>query len=193
MKNRLSAIFIIVIVIMGLSAGLYFINEQKPVKIDVVEINNIQKYVEEQWDNKEFVLPNTRLKFKVIDFNGSIKYSNFTSDNFSYNTQIVNSIKNGDTVVDVNKDSKLVGKLIIINDLKAFDLMKKHLTIIIITVFILLASICIAYIFYLNIYIYKPFKKLGHFAGRIAEGNLDIPLEMDKHNILELLPKVSIL
>jgi len=39
----------------------------------------------------------------------------------------------------------------------------------------------------LYIYLYKriikPFQRLQYFAGRVAAGNLDIPLEMDRHNL----------
>ena len=37
--------------------------------------------------------------------------------------------------------------------------------------------------YYLENIVIKPFKKLKGFAGRIAAGNLDFPLEMDRHNL----------
>lgn len=36
---------------------------------------------------------------------------------------------------------------------------------------------------YIEHYFFTPFRKLQKFAHRIAAGNLDIPLEMDKHNL----------
>lgn len=183
MKNKVYVISIILILIMGLFFSLHLVNKQNPIKPDIVEINNIEKYVEAQWGNTKFVMPNTKLKFKVIDLCGNIKYNNFISDNLSYDAQIFNSIKNGDIIIDVKKNNQIVGKLIIINNFKAFDLMKKNLRIIVSIVYVFLACLCIIYLIYLNVYIKKPFKRLSNFAGRIAEGNLDIPLEMDKHNV----------
>lgn len=43
--------------------------------------------------------------------------------------------------------------------------------------------ICAGYMIYLNSAVIKPFQKLNHFAQRVAGGNLDIPLEMDRQNI----------
>lgn len=39
------------------------------------------------------------------------------------------------------------------------------------------------YVFYLNARVAKPFRKLNNFALRVAGGNLDIPLEMDRGNM----------
>ena len=36
---------------------------------------------------------------------------------------------------------------------------------------------------YVERYFFMPFRKLQNFAHRIAAGNLDMPLEMDKHNL----------
>ena len=43
--------------------------------------------------------------------------------------------------------------------------------------------ICAGYYVYLNSSIIKPFQELKGFAERIAGGNLDTPMEMDRHNI----------
>lgn len=172
----------ILILSIGLILSLFYINKQKLNNIDIVEINNIAKSVEEQWGNDQLILPETKLKFKVIDLSGNIKYSNFHNTYNDYDTEIINSIKNQDTVVDVIKNSQLVGKVIIINDIKALEVMKRRLTITVIIIFVLLLGSCLVYLFYLKEHLYKPFKKLEIFAGKIAEGNLDVPLEMDRQN-----------
>ena len=43
--------------------------------------------------------------------------------------------------------------------------------------------LCIGYYIYLNHAMVKPFHKMKGFAERIAGGNLDIPLAMDRQNL----------
>lgn len=183
MKSKLNVILIFIILTTGLIFSLVYINKQQLNNIDVVEVNNIAKTVEEQWDNNQLILPETKLKFKVIDLKGNIKYSNFNASYNNYDTQIINSIKDQDTIVDITNNNQLVGKVIILNDINSLEKMKRHLTLAVIIIFTLLLSLCIVYLIYLKVYIYKPFKKLEKFAGKIAEGNLDIPLKMDKGNV----------
>ena len=43
--------------------------------------------------------------------------------------------------------------------------------------------ICIGYTVYLYLSVIRPFRKLKGFAERVAGGNLDMPLAMDRHNL----------
>ncbi|MDE5593035.1 MAG: HAMP domain-containing histidine kinase, partial [Clostridiales bacterium] len=43
--------------------------------------------------------------------------------------------------------------------------------------------VCVGYVLYLRVRVIKPFHKLKGFAERVACGNLDIPLEMDRGNL----------
>ena len=47
----------------------------------------------------------------------------------------------------------------------------------------ILAAIGVLLFLYCEKHLLRPFRKLETFAGRIATGNLDIPLEMDEHNL----------
>lgn len=188
MKNKLIVTFMILILGIGLVFSLYYVNNQELAKADIVEINNVEKTAEDQWDAGKLTLPEEKFKFKIIDLRGNVKYSNINekSDNEinnDYDAQIENSIKNKDTIADITVNNQIAGKLIVLNDVNSIELLKKHLNIIIIIVFSLLAIIIVLYFIYLNTYLYKPFKKLKSFAGKIAEGDLDAPLEMDKANV----------
>jgi len=55
-------------------------------------------------------------------------------------------------------------------------------TFIYISILILSLSNILLYLYYKK-NLLRPFRKLENFASRIATGNLDIPLEMDKHNL----------
>ena len=48
---------------------------------------------------------------------------------------------------------------------------------------IFFALLCIAYTVYIDRTIFRPFRKLQGFARHVAEGKLDMPLDMDKGNM----------
>ncbi len=81
-------------------------------------------------------------------------------------------------------DGVTVGKMIIRNRYSESTEIQRNLCISVIAV--LLAVQCAVgavYVFYLNARVAKPFRKLNNFALRVAGGNLDIPLEMDRGNM----------
>lgn len=94
------------------------------------------------------------------------------------------AISHKDTILDIKIGELIVGKLIIYNN-DALILQSEKQTVIfaVITAILLQCGICAGYFFYIQCKIIKPFRKLKRFAERIAKGNLDIPLEMDRHNL----------
>ena len=55
--------------------------------------------------------------------------------------------------------------------------------VVIIAALFLQCGICAGYFFYIHHVVIRPFWKLKKFAERVADGNLDIPLEMDRKNL----------
>ena len=87
-------------------------------------------------------------------------------------------------MIDVYRDGKAVGKIIVYNDGANTLQTQKRTAIIVLAVLIAVQSaVCIGYTLYLRATVVKPFRKLKGFAERVAGGNLDIPLEMDRGNI----------
>lgn len=100
------------------------------------------------------------------------------------NEKLNDAIRNRDTIVDVLVNNEIVGKVIFYNDIaRSWEQYKTKLVNGIICIFVILLSICVGYVFYLNQNLLRPFNKLKDFAQRIAVGNLDVPLNMDKNNI----------
>ena len=163
--------------------SLYFINNEKLKSIHVEDINHIAKSAEEQWNNKTMELPKVNLRYKVIDLKGNIKFSNYKAHYVDYDEDIINSLKAGDVIADIIINNTITGKLIIKNDINYLSNMKRNLSILVIVVFSSIILLIIIFSIYFNKVLYKPFKKLEKFASRVSEGNLDIPLEMDKENV----------
>lgn len=147
---------------------------------DAVIVNEIVHSVMEDWDNIENYKDSTGAGYVVLGKNGKVLYKTKNGLNESINQAVIHR----DTILDINFKGKTAGKVIIYND--STDIIKswKHkIFIIVLSAVFLQFVICMAYIIYLNHNIIKPFYKMKGFAERIAGGNLDIPLEMDKQNL----------
>lgn len=120
------------------------------------------------------------LNYVVIDNDGNLLYKTQSGLSESLNAAITHR----DTVLDIAIDNEVVGKVIIYNDGAQTLQSQKQTAIIVLSVAIALsAAVCIGYALYLNFAIIRPFRKLKGFAERVAGGNLDIPLEMDRRNL----------
>ena len=92
-----------------------------------------------------------------------------------------------DTAGEVNiavETGSAAGKIIIYNHSAQILQSQKQTAVLIFSAAIFIqCCICICYSIYLNHTIIKPFYKLKNFAQRVAGGNLDIPLTMDRQNL----------
>ena len=112
---------------------------------------------------------------------------------FEINTNIETAAgTDGKTITTVETDDETntavetgaAGKIIIYNHSAQILQSQKQTAVIIFSAAIFIqCCICICYNIYLNHTIIKPFCKLKNFAQRVAGGNLDIPLAMDRQNL----------
>lgn len=172
----IAAIFIIGVVFMSFSFNINLDSDA-----DVVTLNQVVKTIEKNWgyiDKGDY--SDTKQEFVVIDTNEKVLYSTMDGIPDTVNA----AIKKRETIADVIVNDVLVGKVIFHNNYTQVlhHMIKNIFTVVVIT-FSLIALLCIFYILFLNYNVFKPFKKLKGFAQNIANGNLDIPLEMDKNNM----------
>ena len=122
----------------------------------------------------------TALDYVVLDENGNLLYKTKSGLSESVNEAITHR----DTILNITTDSGIVGKVIIYNDGAQTLQSQKQTAIIVLSVAIAVqGGIFIGYAVYMHFTMIRPFRKLKGFAERIAGGNLDIPLEMDKQNL----------
>jgi signal transduction histidine kinase len=144
-------------------------------KNDTIKINELVNEIRINFGN-ESKYPKG-INYTIIDNNDNFIYSN-NNQSKSLN----DAYKNQDTIVDTIIDGNTY-KILIKNNIDEY-IKSRNITIIVfvsIVSFIQLMTIVIYYL-YLNKKIIKPFKQMENFASRVAEGNLDIPLTMDKNN-----------
>ncbi len=180
MKNRIFFGAIIALFLVELAVLLLFAFPKEEKLYDTVAVNETVQTVQRNWDSLENHSDPTSLEYVVLDQHGTVLYRTGAGLSESINA----AISHKDTILDIEVDGAVVGKLIIYNNsASVFQAEKQAVILAIILTMVLQCCICVGYFFYLRCAVIKPFEKMKCFAERIAGGNLDIPLEMDRQNL----------
>ena len=156
----------------------FMVTKIKDLKTDPVKVNECMYSISENYgDTSKY---NTQLDYVVIDNDGKLLYK--TRDGLS--ETINEAIKSRGLILDLEVDGENVGKVIFDYSMdEQLNGVKKNIIVIFVIIGALQVVIITAWMIYINHSVIKPFKKLNSFAVRVAEGNLDIPLEMDKGHV----------
>ena len=180
MNNRKIITALLLLFVVEAASLIYFMTNYTVKGQDSVLVNETLQSVQEDFDNIENHNKTVELDYVVIDMSGAVLYRTRTGLSESINEAVIHR----DTVLDINNNSNIVGKIIIYNDSKGvFDKWRGTIMVVILVAILVQCIICIGYIIYLNYSVIKPFHRLKSFAQRVAGGNLDIPLDMDRQNI----------
>lgn len=147
---------------------------------NAVEVNEAVQSVRDDWGNIAAHKNVTDLDYTVLDGGGKVIFRTGRGLSESVNEAVIHR----DTILDIEINGDVLGKIIIYNDSPQtlWDGRKKSAAVLIFAA--ALQLVCFAvYSVYLYRRVVKPFGKLEDFAERVAGGNLDIPLEMDRGNI----------
>lgn len=182
MKIRNYIFVLIFVLLISTLSIIYTFRNKKVSDISIVQINDIIETIKDRWneiDNSNLPDNNYQLDYVILDNNNKVLA--YTRNGL--NTSILNAIKNRDMIIDISEDGEIIGKLIIYNDtFKVYDNYRITLLTYSIIIVIFIAVFFIINIIVIDKSIFKPFRKLQKFSHHVAEGNLDIPLEMDKRN-----------
>ncbi len=180
MKKQAFLISVILILIAEIITLIVFAVQMPDFSQDTVAVNEALQSVTEDFDALEEHKNTAALEYVVLDENGNLLYKTKSGLSESVNAAITHR----DTILDISIDGKTVGKIIIYNDCAQTLQSQKQTSVIVLAVAIFISSgICLGYALYLHFTMIRPFRKLKSFAERIAGGNLDIPLEMDRRNL----------
>ena len=147
---------------------------------DTVAVNEVVQSVTKDFNALEQHKNTTVLDYVVLGENYNLLYKTKSGLSESVNAAIAHR----DTILDITIEGNAVGKVIIYNDGTQTLQSHKQTAITVLSVAIVISiGICIGYAVYIHLTVIRPFRKLKGFAERIADGNLDIPLEMDKQNL----------
>ena len=173
--------FILLLVLTFIAEALacFFLTTRfKDIKTDPVKVNECMHSISDNYG--DFSKYNDQLDYVILDNDGKLLYK--TKDGLS--ESINDAIKTRGLILDLEVDGEVTGKVIfdysIDDQLEGF---KQNIIIGFIIIAILQIVIIVAWYFYLKRTMITPFTKLTDFAERVAEGNLDMPLMMDKANV----------
>ncbi len=171
---------LLILFLMELAVLLLFALPKAENSQDTVAVNEVVKTVQKDWNSLEEHTNLTSLDYVVIGSEGAVLYRTKAGLSESMNA----AVSHKDTILDIEVDGLIVGKLIIYNDdMPKFQAEKQSVVFAVIATMLLQCFLCAGYFFYIQCTIIKPFQKMKGFAERIAGGNLDIPLKMDRQNL----------
>lgn len=150
-------------------------------RVDYVVINRISHQLKASWPQ---AVPGDFLHypyhFSFIDEKGHLLFATSVETAQS----ITEAIQEHDIILDMETGDGTKGTLLIRTGITDFISKKQKQLVFILVIFALLfTASAILYWTYISRKLLKPFQKLQTFAGRIAAGNLDIPLEMDRDHL----------
>lgn len=180
MKKKLFLSAAIFILIAEIAVAIVFAVRTTDVSQNNVDVNEIVQSVTRDFYSIGSHVNSTSLDYTVLDNDGNVLYR--TRHGLSENINA--AVAHRDTLLDITVNGEAVGKLIVFNDGASSLDARKRTAMIVLTVLIAVqCAVGIGYAVYLHITVVKPFRKLKGFAERVAGGNLDVPLEMDRQNI----------
>ncbi len=180
MKKLIFLISMLVIFAAEIAVLVVFVSDDSDFLRDAVKMNEAVHSVQEDWGRMETHINETELDYTVLDKNGKLVFCTRRGLSESVNS----AAAHGDTILDLEVQGGIVGKIIIYNDsVQKLKEQKQTAAAIMAAAIILQCAVCAGYMAYLNRRIIRPFRKLEGFAERVAGGNLDIPLEMDRENL----------
>lgn len=187
MKLRFLLIYIAFVLAVGI-AGCYVIAGGKlsnEIPVHTIEINRLLVGLEQDWDSVSSykdkpIESDSSFDYSVIDTNGNVIL--YTRDDIA--KSISSATSDYDIIRNIEVDGKVSGYLIVHNpkaELEKQTNMK--IALFVMSLILLTVVVSVLYYVYLKRRVLDPFKKLKGFAVKVAGGNLDTPLEMDKGNV----------
>jgi len=178
MKKAPFILLLIITFIAEALACFFMITRIKDIKTDPVKVNECMYSIKDNFgDTSKY---DRQLDYVVIDNNGDLTFK--TRDGLS--ETINEAIKTRGLVLDLEIDGKVVGKVIFDYSMdEQLDGVKKDIVVIFCIIGVLQILILTIWYVYIKKSVLSPFKKLNSFAARVAEGNLDVPLTMDKGHV----------
>ena len=178
MKKAPFVVLFILTFIAEALACFFLITRFRDIKTDPVKVNECVHSVTDNYgDTSKY---NSQLDYVVISNDGEVLFK--TRDGLS--ESVNEAIKTRGLILDLEVNGEKTGKIIF--DYSMGDQIngfKRNTVLVFIVIGILQLVIIVAWYIYLRKTVIEPFSRLNSFAARVAEGNLDLPLEMDKGHI----------
>ena len=177
MKSTGYIVALIITFILEAVLCFYFLGKMDIGSNDPIKINECLKSVETNYGDQSSYI--TSVDYVILDAAGKPVFTTRSGLSESLN----DAVKNSDSVLDIDLDGQ-TGKMIIHNDTQEnLDSCKRDISITVISLTAVQLVVVLLYFAYLRNNISVPFIRMNEFASRVAEGDLDVPLYMDKKHV----------
>ncbi len=169
-----------------------YINTTYLNKVDVTQINQVVKTIEKEWlstagkndDNNAEIEDGTMPR--TGDTEG-LSYQIALTKDENYQSQVFEAIKNRNIMMDLMDSSEngqptMIGKIIFLTDGSEEVVMIRNLITMITITFLIVLIMVYAVLMLVHTSILKPFGVMKQFAQKIADGDLEFKLPMDRGN-----------
>ncbi len=152
---------------------------------NILILNDITQTAGDNWkDPHAFDGIKTDVDFVVLDQNNSVVYDSRANGDSSERLSVEAAMKMRYPYSYIVRDNNILGCVILLDDGRdSYDSLRLGVTIAFAVCGLLIVAGAIIYGFYVQKNIIGPFKKMERFAGKVAEGNLNEPLMLEKNNM----------
>jgi signal transduction histidine kinase len=182
---NIKRIILIIVIAFLACTGLtiFSFRVRRSVDIDVVAVNDMTQTLAKQWEGLEKTgLPDFPYSYDyvVLDNDGALLKATRRGLKETINA----AVSHRDTIADISRNNKLLGKLIIYNDsADRLEYYRQDIQVCVMIILLIVGALSICFTVYYDRKVFRPFRRLQSFARQVAEGKLDMPLEMDKGNM----------
>lgn len=152
---------------------------------NILILNDITQTAGDKWkDPHAFDGIKTDVDFVVLDQKNSVVYDSRANGDSSERLSVEAAMKMRYPYSYIVRDNNILGCVILLDDGRdSYDSLRLGVTIAFAVCGLLIVAGAIIYGFYVQKNIIGPFKKMERFAGKVAEGNLNEPLMLEKNNM----------
>lgn len=151
----------------------------------ILLLNDITQTAGDNWkEPNAFDSIKSDVDYMVLDQNNSVVYDSRTKGSSSERMSVENAMKMRYPYSYVTRDNTILGYVILLDDGRdSYNSLRLGMTAAFAVCGLLIVAGAVIYGIYVQKNIIGPFKKMERFAGKVAEGNLNEPLMLDKNNM----------
>ena len=151
----------------------------------ILLLNDITQTAGDNWkEPNAFDSIKSDVDYMVLDQNNSVVYDSRTKGSSSERMSVENAMKMRYPYSYVTRDNNILGYVILLDDGRdSYNSLRLGMTAAFAVCGLLIVAGAVIYGIYVQKNIIGPFKNMERFAGKVAEGNLNEPLMLDKNNM----------
>lgn len=177
MKQKHILLFVMLFIIVESILGIWLMKKPIEMELDIVEVNDIIQTYQTGGITALDGINQDTIRFGIYDSEGILIYQN---DQGLAET-LDGAIQHRDTIIDMEEQTNRSGKFVVYNSMLEDAANYQY------WMFFILSAVLISELLFMEGYFYylrhtymEPFAKLQKFAARVAGGDLDFPLAMDR-------------